>query len=300
MRDPADKKQVVVIVPIYRTDINLLEQISFIQCLRTLSDHPLAIIKPHHLDLAAFPMIDRFAAIEAFDDSYFSGIPGYNRLMKSPEFYERFLDYEFMLIHQLDVFVFRDELSFWCGRGYDYIGAPWLKVVPSIGRLTTKRHEFRAWLHRYFDIRKRGRPSYRQGENVVGNGGFSLRRVRKFATLAHQFRKQAERSDNVSDNNFNEDLFWSIEVNRRVRHLRRPHYLEALSFSFEYSLDQSMRLTNGRLPFGCHAWHRNLDFWRPFIEARGYMLPAVRSDGAAGGQAHEPNAFSSPRGQDGE
>ena len=32
-------------------------------------------------------------------------------------------------------------------------------------------------------------------------------------------------------------------------------------------------MLTGRLPFGCHDWHRKLDFWRPFIEAQGYRLP---------------------------
>ena len=271
MADTRGKQEAVVIVPIYRTDISELEQISLAQCLRTLSAHPLVVIKPHHLDLSAFSGIDRFAEVVSFDDSYFSGIPGYNRLMKSPEFYEKFLDYEFMLIHQLDVFVFRDELSFWCGRGYDYIGAPWLKSYPSVGWPATKRHELRAALHRYFDIHKRGMPSVRQRENVVGNGGFSLRRVQKFAGLAHRFRARAERSESFGDHN--EDLFWSIDVNRRFPHLRRPPYVEALSFAFENFAERAMSLTNDKLPFGCHAWPRKLDFWRPFIEAHGHRLP---------------------------
>lgn len=273
MGDSSRKKDAVVIVPIYRTDINDLEKISLAQCLRTLSGHPIVVIKPRHLDLAALPGSDRFAGVVSFDDGYFTGVQGYNRLMMSPEFYEEFLGYEFMLIHQLDVFVFRDELLDWCGRGYDYIGAPWLKNFPSVGRLTAARHGMRAGLHRWFDIHRRGLPSDRQLENVVGNGGFSLRRVEKFAALAREFRARAERYNARTEGQFNEDVFWSVEVNRRGARLKRPGHVEALSFAFENFTARSLSLTGGKLPFGCHDWHRRLDFWRPFIEAEGYELP---------------------------
>ena len=48
-------------------------------------------------------------------------------LMLSPFFYESFLDFKYVLIHQLDVFIFKDELNYWCNQNYDYIGAPWFK-----------------------------------------------------------------------------------------------------------------------------------------------------------------------------
>lgn len=44
--------------------------------------------------------------------------------MLSVNFYRSFKEYEFMLIYQLDSYVFRDELLDWCEKDYDYIGAP--------------------------------------------------------------------------------------------------------------------------------------------------------------------------------
>jgi hypothetical protein len=67
--------------------------------------------------------------------------------MCSIGFYEVFRQYEYMLIYQLDCWVFRDELEMWCDKGYDYIGAPF----------------FVKW---FVD-----RGIY------VGNGGFSLRKI---------------------------------------------------------------------------------------------------------------------------
>ena len=64
--------------------------------------------------------------METFDPAYFTSIQGYNRLLLSTEFYQRFLGSAYLLICQLDVFVFRDELAGWVARGYDYVGAPWV------------------------------------------------------------------------------------------------------------------------------------------------------------------------------
>jgi hypothetical protein len=70
-------------------------------------------------------------SVESFPKRYFENIEGYNELLLSASFYERFLDTKYILIYQLDAFFFKDELQEWCDRGYDYIGAPWI---------TTQKH----------------------------------------------------------------------------------------------------------------------------------------------------------------
>lgn len=44
--------------------------------------------------------------------------------MLEADFYRRFGKYKYMLIYQLDAFVFSDKLLDFCEMGYDYIGAP--------------------------------------------------------------------------------------------------------------------------------------------------------------------------------
>ena len=43
------------------------------------------------------------------------------------EFWEKFADYEYVLMYHLDALVFSDQLQEWCGKGLDYIGAPFLR-----------------------------------------------------------------------------------------------------------------------------------------------------------------------------
>ncbi len=53
-----------------------------------------------------------------------NGIAGYNRMMLSAEFYETYRAYEYILICHADAWVFRNDLSAWCRRGFDCVAAP--------------------------------------------------------------------------------------------------------------------------------------------------------------------------------
>jgi hypothetical protein len=106
-----------------------------------------------------------------FDPDFFRNTTTYSALLISAGFYAAFASYDFILIHQLDVFVFRDELADWCARGYDYIGAPWFDVD---------------W---FGEVRDAWPPATR--DNVVGNGGFSLRRCASASCLRNARRRRA-------------------------------------------------------------------------------------------------------------
>ena len=145
---------VVVIVPVYKTCLSADEKVSFLQTLRMLGNHPICIVCPETLNFAIneIEVCEDFISVfvERFPNVFFEGISGYNRLLLSEEFYARFAEYDYMLICQLDAYVFRDELLEWCSKGYDYIGAPLFGY--------------------HFDIE----------HGKVGNGGFCLRRVKAY------------------------------------------------------------------------------------------------------------------------
>lgn len=268
-----DKKQVAVVIPFYRTELTALEKISLAQCLKTLSSYPVIAIKPASLDLSMISGYRLFTDILSFENSFFEGVQGYNELMLSPEFYKSFFDFEFILIHQLDAFVFRDELAAWCRKGYDYIGAPWLKRLADPDLVKAIKTRLITRYHIFFNTFEGNLPSDRQFDNKVGNGGFSLRRVRKFHDLAIRFQDKIREYHQRTEHQFHEDVFWSIEVNRKRKHLNIPRYKKALLFSFENRPEQSMRHTHNHIPFGCHAWDQHLDFWRPYMEKLGYEIP---------------------------
>lgn len=275
--------RVVIVVPVYRNELSEFEAISLRQAAKILGGHPFMLATFERIDTAAHERILLEYQVNAeralFNPMFFASIRGYNKLLTSHEFYQKFSGFEYLLLHQLDAFVFRDELQDWCARGYDYIGAPWLEG---------------------FEVAGSG--SCYVG---VGNGGLSLRSTRGslrvlrsfsyiqkprdlFRDFLSSWRSSSVRSVarfiknlTFSNNTFflfkdfdgNEDLFWGLLANRQFHWFRVPGVQEALEFSLEACPRGMFESNDRKLPFGCHAWWRyDLDFWRPYIENEGYKV----------------------------
>jgi len=268
----AETKKVAIVMPFYKETLSAYEKIAISQCQKVLSAYPIIAIKPRHLALPADLPEDLFQQTVSFDDRYFENIAGYNALMLADTFYKAFLDYEYILIYQLDAFVFSDELGYWCSRNYDYIGAPWLREFAYSDIFKATKSKLKAWLHTRYNMQKDGLPTLFQYENKVGNGGLSLRRVKKFYELSMEMRAQADTYLGRTDHLYNEDMFWSVEVNRKKKRIKIPSYKTALKFSIENFPERALKLNNGQLPFGCHAWDLYIDFWRPVFQQYGYII----------------------------
>lgn len=263
---------VVIVIPIYKEKLNALEALSIQQCFNILGSHQIVALKPSSLSVTNYNY--SFQKIISFDDSYFQDVAGYNRLMLSPEFYRSFLEYDFMLIYQPDAFVFKDELLYWCNSGYDYIGAPWLRKGDYPDFVKKWKNKMLNYLHRKLNLKQPGShlPTDIQQENMVGNGGFSLRRIKKFYNLCIEEQALIDHYNSMREHYFHEDVFWSIEVNRKKTRLSIPSYKTAVHFSMENNSDFGFKLSGGKLPFGCHAWDKNLDFWAPILKAQGIEI----------------------------
>ncbi|WP_461129091.1 DUF5672 family protein [Spirosoma aerophilum] len=214
--------------------------------------------------------------VRTFDDSYFYDIQGYNRLMLSEEFYQAFADQEFLLIHQLDAFVFQDDLAYWCQQNYDYIGAPWLRDRDFRGWFDELDFTIRQRIATWLDLKKKDGITPREiiYLNGVGNGGLTLRRVSAMLRCLKRFRNKIVEYESKSMHQYHEDAFWGIEVNRYWPHLRIPSYRKALHFSIEFYPQWAVTHYNGgKLPFGCHAWNiHGTDYWRPVFAKYGYKI----------------------------
>lgn len=248
---------VIVVIPLHRHNLAPAEQVSINRCIRVLGRYKVCFVSPDSMQ-----RVEMFAdvPVERFSDGYFASIQDYNRLMMSEELYERFEQYEYMLVYQPDAFVFVDNLDYWCSKGYDYVGAPWV-IKP----------KYRTWWGRLFlrlkglQYRFRGKPfrPLLMGDKV-GNGGFSLRRIASFKEVCAAGRPEIERYYALSAlySEFNEDAFWSTRKGWRY-----PDVNEALSFSFDINPEECLKQTEGRLPMGCHGWSRTdrIEFWKPLV-----------------------------------
>ncbi|RNL49618.1 DUF5672 family protein [Pedobacter jejuensis] len=266
------RNSVTIVIPLYKDSLNALEIISLAQCFKVLGSYNIVAVKPKSLILTNYDY--KFKEVYSFDDDYFSDIAGYNRLMLSPVFYEQFLATEFILIYQLDAFIFKDELQEWCNAGYDYIGAPWLREADYPDLFKKMKNQFMAYFHTRYNFKKTNTniPSDLQFENKVGNGGFSLRNVKKFYHLCLSEAKLIADYTHQNFHRFNEDAFWSVEVNRKSTRLKIPSYKKAAYFAIENNGYYGLKLTKGRIPFGCHAWDKNIEFWRPIFKAEGIEI----------------------------
>lgn len=257
-----DKDNVVILIPIYKTFLSEFEQIALQQCVSVLGNYPIAFVAPKSLNMENLKKTYNIHNVFRFNDDYFKGLEGYNRLMLNHEFYECFLQYNYLLIYQLDAYVFSDKLQKWCSKGYDYIGAPW---IPSM--------KYNKWIHRkelsisQFFSRILSTYSTRSNYFQTGNGGFSLRKIDTFYQVAISNQKQISDFLKNSSYHYGEDIYWGIHANRKKKQLHIPHYKDALSFAFENHPQLLYQYNHEQLPFGAHAWYKgkNLDFWEPFI-----------------------------------
>jgi hypothetical protein len=267
-----DVEKVAVIIPFYKTELSGYEKIALKQCQKVLHNYPIIAIRPDSLvlpeEIKEFP----FFNVLCFDDGFFKDVQGYNQLMLSDIFYKALLGYEYILIYQLDAFVFKDELNYWCSQDIDYIGAPWIPARNYTN--TIKKVISRASQHfaRRYNLKKNGLPRQKQFDGAVGNGGFSLRRVKLFYELCVAYREKIADYNKLTTHHYNEDVFWGIELNRKRKVLNIPDYVYALKFAFEIAPEQSYNINNRQLPFGCHAWDLSIDFWRPFFKQYGYII----------------------------
>src|SRR5690606_21588852 len=235
------KELVTIIIPIYKINLSETEQMSLNQCVKILGDFEIVFVQPEKLDSSSINFGGKIRT-ELFPNHYFETVYGYNSLMLSEDFYQRFLDFKYMLIYQLDAFVFKNELKSWCDKGYDYIGAPWIAspnttLKKILGLFDSKRKK------------ERGKIFFK-----VGNGGFSLRNIAKSYKIAHDMKIDIETNLKRDKNDFYimEDIFWSITVPKQYSDFNIPEYKEALNFAMDRKPDLAIKINNNKLPFGCH------------------------------------------------
>lgn len=264
----------IVVIPIYKKEMKPSEKASLIQCAKILKNYQFEIICPKGLDLSEQKeILNNYSidfSIRFLDKKNFKDVFTYSHLLLDKNFYKLYLKYDYMLIYQLDAWVFKDELEFWVNQNYDYIGAPWFENTEDIN------------------------------SNIIyrsGNGGFSLRKISAMINLLstdyHVVLSLKEffikkKKDRFISNLLSSPImflkwifqpdrfttFWQntdmFEDQAIVWHseFALPSFNVAFAdvnykFSFEVFPEKLYKMNNYELPFGCHAFERyNLDFFK--------------------------------------
>lgn len=285
LSSPSFKKNCAVVVPVHSATPSYYELISFKQCFEILHDYPIYVVAPAGLDLTRYEqLVPDFKVIEV-SKKWLSSRIYYNKLKLSQFFYHFFDDYIYLLTYELDAFIFKDDLEYWCSKEYDYIGAPWFEDNDPV-------------------------------ENKIyatGNSGFSLRKIaaikegikhvhlvdpkrisaikkstwmnwmKKYKSMilktvgVFSYLKSLLEVENSSIQNADfmveEDTVIVNLMSSSLKDFKIAPITESYKFSFEVGPEVLFDMNQGCLPTGCHAWWRyNLNFWKPYIQSFGYKL----------------------------
>ena len=261
----ADKKNIVIVIPVYQASINSNEKISLEQALKILNEYDISFMVPESLSFHPSQLIPGNKMLEhvtviRFPDKYFSSAIEYSKLLVSKEFYQAFDKYWFMLLYQLDAYVFYDSLQEWASKGYDYIGASWTEEHEQTFYRLMYRGKFKV---AFSFMRSINKIFFGKRDYAIGNGGLSLRNINKSIKTLNFLSFLAKRWT------IHEDLFWGMAAPTLYPFFKVPNKKDAFNFSFEREPRKLFELNGNRLPFGCHAWEKyDPDFWNEHIQFR--------------------------------
>lgn len=248
----------VIVFPLYQPPTPI--ELAFLENgLKLTKGYKQVIAAPEGLEIdTQFGLLQQLE-IKRFAAHFFKGIEGYNQLLLSSIFYRTFQHFEYMLIHQADVYLFREELAEWCNKNFDYIGAPWFRP-DKLNR--SKLYQQWQKVKLFFKKHK----LYAQRHNKVGNGGLSLRKVSTALKVLEKVPSSILAPYIKRENHaFNEDIFWSLEAPKIVD-FKIPDWQEGMRFAVEFHPEIAYKYLNQELPFGCHAPLKyNVKFWQQFI-----------------------------------
>ena len=212
------EKRVRVVIPVYKQNITAEERLSLESAHRYLKNYGITFLAPEDLNLdQAFQQIPEADECR-MPKEYFDGFSGYNHLMLSKELYERFSEYESILICQTDVLVLEDRLESYLTLHYDYIGAP----MPHMGPWSPKLY--------------------------TGNGGFSLRRVSSI------IRFLTSHGNEIKNSKENEDVIFSNAGENYPNEFKTAPVNISAGFAFNMYHEKLFRLNGSRLPMAIHGY----------------------------------------------
>lgn len=185
-----------IVIPVYR-QLTVYEYLSFQRLVHIFGkseyQNNIYIVTHQGISTHEFRNIYNKIQVIYIDEQYFkNGIVGYNKLIGSSSFYNIFINYKYILIHQLDCFVFYNNLKYFIDLDYDYYGAPIFNVV---------------------EKDKQGNIKFKFPKVMVGNGGFSLRKVKTFYDFCKQNGDQIDHNEDVFFCYFHKEHFNICPIN---------------------------------------------------------------------------------------
>ena len=229
-----------VIVPLYKERLSRLEELTLKHTIYELKIENLIFIGPFHFDYDYYAENFLGIEIQKFEDHYFESVQGYSKLLLNIDFYKFFKSSTFILIYQTDALMIKNEIDLWCDLPFDYVGAPWPKKFEYVMKFDNFHNNPTKIM------------------SSVGNGGLSLRRVKKCISLIQEF---PELHNFFLTSGSSEDLFFGTS-GCVSKDFIIPNEVTASMFSLELLPNYYFAINGGVHPMGGHAWERyDPNFW---------------------------------------
>ncbi|KRM05996.1 hypothetical protein FC89_GL000860 [Liquorilactobacillus ghanensis DSM 18630] len=230
-------KKRVIGIPIYKHNLNNTEKVSLQRINQCFKNEAIVFIAPVNLEFDFTKVLSNYKVFR-YPNYFFKNRRTYSQLLLSTAFYESFKEYEYLLICQLDVFVFSNRLNEFCNLNYDYIGAPM-----------------------YFPF----------GSNV-GNGGFSLRKVTSCIRMLKMRDRIYLNNPWQTSLEMMEDQFFSYCGNRPELSFK----VSDIEVAVRFAIDACFEIKNEKnIPFAIHKFNFVSSPWKKRIFDLGFKLPQV-------------------------
>lgn len=249
---------ITIVVPLYKSNLSENEMISLRQMKKIFFRRHFTVVCPASIIERAKKLFnDVQFSIVTFQQKMFKSTRTYNRLLMSRSFYESFTNYSHILICQLDVYVFKDELDYWCKSGYHFIGAPSFK-----GHNSDKTYEFGKTLNGGISIR-----NVSASLRVLDSIKFRFAPLKYLVSMEYKMTLKLVRllrdglifnyrSPQLLRPIINEDLFWSFIVPNKKKWFTCPQSVEAMKFAFDVHPQYLYNMNHQNRPMAIHAWWR--------------------------------------------
>ena len=247
-------KDCIIIIPLYKYDLYDYEIMSLNRILDLYySKYDIMFLVPDNFDIWKllnkyyYNLTDNFVyTYYKWHESYFVNSSTYNIICLNKNFYETFINkYNYMLIYQLDAYIFKDELDYWINKEYDYIGS--FENVILYNNLLKKDN----YLYSINDFNKKYNFTIPDDKKYIFNmnGGCSLRNINFCYNIVNNidFYYYILYDSGI----IAEDSFYSLFC-------KDVSIYESCKFGYShFNLELSQIINNYELPFCAHAIHKN-------------------------------------------
>ncbi|MFA6087889.1 DUF5672 family protein [Mucilaginibacter sp.] len=262
-----------VIIPVHKPVPSADEIISLSAANVQLNAYDCFLVYPDGMDTSLYTSLYPELKLKLVNPEWLSSIEQYNKMKLRLDFYNLFSKYQYMLTYELDAYIFHSDFEGTGALNFDFIGAPFfegywdtkpgaplakgcnsgfsIRNVRSCIRVLSSMNKFRFgwWIYKIFLSHS---SKLRIKLNELTNNKYEIYISGKFGFY-------------FADFHLNEDLVWSEIVPQLFPEFKVADPMSALKFSFEYNLKDSLRLNGDKLPLGCHAWYKHLNFWKHYI-----------------------------------